>query len=117
MELLQAIRERRSVREYTGRSVIDAVLRELIEAAIQAPSAINQQPSCLSWSRTGPGQSALAEGPAQRAGPSLPRHAERSEIRHLLQRARADRDRRGGAHRLGSRGLRARRREFDAGGA
>ena len=47
MELLQAIRERRSVREYTGQPVSDAVLRDLIEAAIQAPSAINQQPWCF----------------------------------------------------------------------
>ncbi len=44
MDLLEAIRKRRSVREYTGEPVDDAVLRELIEAAVQAPSAINQQP-------------------------------------------------------------------------
>jgi nitroreductase len=44
MELLEAINERRSVREYTDRAVDDAVLRELIDAAVQAPSAINQQP-------------------------------------------------------------------------
>ena len=44
MELLQAINERRSVREFTDEPVSDATLRELIDAAIQAPSAINQQP-------------------------------------------------------------------------
>jgi nitroreductase len=44
MDLLEAIRNRRSVREYTEESVDDAVLRELIEAAVQAPSAVNQQP-------------------------------------------------------------------------
>ncbi len=44
MDLLEAIRKRRSVREYTGEPVDDAVLRELIEAAVLAPSAINQQP-------------------------------------------------------------------------
>jgi len=44
MDLLEAIRKRRSVREYTGEPVDDTVLRELIEAAVQAPSAINQQP-------------------------------------------------------------------------
>ena len=32
MDLLEAIRKRRSVREYTGEPVDDAVLRELIEA-------------------------------------------------------------------------------------
>ena len=47
MELLQAINERRSVREYTDEPVSDAVVRELIDAALQAPSAINQQPWCF----------------------------------------------------------------------
>jgi nitroreductase len=47
MELLQAINARRSVREYTDKPVSDAALRELIDAAIQAPSAINQQPWCF----------------------------------------------------------------------
>jgi nitroreductase len=44
MELLEAIDGRRSVREYTEEPVDDAVLRELIDAAVKAPSAINQQP-------------------------------------------------------------------------
>jgi len=47
MDLLQAINERRSVREYTDEPVSDATLRTLIDAAIQAPSAINQQPWCF----------------------------------------------------------------------
>ena len=47
MELLQAIHGRRSVREYTDEAVSDAVLLELIDAAVQAPSAINQQPWCF----------------------------------------------------------------------
>jgi nitroreductase len=47
MELLQAIHGRRSVREYTGEPVGDVILRDLIDAAIQAPSAINQQPWCF----------------------------------------------------------------------
>jgi nitroreductase len=47
MELLQAINERRSVREYTDEPVSDATIRALIDAAIQAPSAINQQPWCF----------------------------------------------------------------------
>jgi nitroreductase len=44
MELLEAIDGRRSVREYTDEPVDDAVIRALIDAAIKAPSAINQQP-------------------------------------------------------------------------
>ena len=47
MELLQAIHGRRSVREFTDEPVSDATLHELIDAAIQAPSAINQQPWCF----------------------------------------------------------------------
>jgi len=47
MELLQAIHGRRSVREFTDEAVSDAVLRQLIDAAVQAPSAINQQPWCF----------------------------------------------------------------------
>jgi nitroreductase len=47
MELSEAINGRRSVREYTAEPVGDAMLRELIDAAIQAPSAINQQPWCF----------------------------------------------------------------------
>jgi nitroreductase len=44
MELLEAIKGRRSVRDFTGETVADATLRELIDAAIHAPSAMNQQP-------------------------------------------------------------------------
>jgi len=47
MELLEAINGRRSVREYTDAPVSDTLLRGLIDAAIQAPSAINQQPWCF----------------------------------------------------------------------
>ncbi|HMK78871.1 MAG TPA: nitroreductase [Xanthobacteraceae bacterium] len=48
MDLKQAIYGRRAVREYTAEPVADATLRALIEAAVQAPSAVNQQP----WSFT-----------------------------------------------------------------
>src|SRR6266540_2284968 len=47
MELFEAINGRRSVREYTDEAISDGLLRELIDAAIQAPSAINQQPWCF----------------------------------------------------------------------
>ena len=40
MELLEAIKGRRAVRDYTGEDVADAKLRELIDAAIHAPSAM-----------------------------------------------------------------------------
>jgi nitroreductase len=44
MDLEQAIHSRRAVREYTGESLGRPVLQVLIEAATQAPSAVNEQP-------------------------------------------------------------------------
>lgn len=44
MDLKEAIYTRRAVREYTSETVDDAMLRQLIDAAIQAPSAVNEQP-------------------------------------------------------------------------
>ena len=48
MELQQAIYARRSVRQFTPEPVERATLLRLIDAAVQAPSAINEQP----WSFT-----------------------------------------------------------------
>ncbi len=44
MELEQAIYARRAVREFTDDLVPKPVLVKLIEAAVQAPSAVNEQP-------------------------------------------------------------------------
>lgn len=44
MDLEQAMYSRRAVREYTGEKIGRAVLQKLIDAAIQAPSAVNEQP-------------------------------------------------------------------------
>jgi nitroreductase len=44
VELMDAIRQRRSVREFDSEDVSDAVLHKLIEAACWAPSATNEQP-------------------------------------------------------------------------
>jgi len=46
MDLQQAIRSRRAVREFTTESIDKATLRRLIDAAVQAPSAVDEQ----SWS-------------------------------------------------------------------
>ncbi len=48
MDLQQAIRSRRAVRAYTAEPVDRAALLRVIDAAIQAPSAVNEQP----WSFT-----------------------------------------------------------------
>jgi nitroreductase len=44
MNLDQAIKTRRSVRAFTSEPVDEATLRLLIDAAVQAPSAVNEQP-------------------------------------------------------------------------
>jgi nitroreductase len=44
MELADVLRSRRSVHEYTNASIDKLVIQALIDAAIQAPSAMNNQP-------------------------------------------------------------------------
>lgn len=44
MDLREAIYTRRAVREFTAEPVDEKTLRQLIDAAVQAPSAVNQQP-------------------------------------------------------------------------
>ncbi len=44
MDLKEAIYTRRAVRDFTAEAVGDKAIHELIEAAVQAPSAVNQQP-------------------------------------------------------------------------
>ena len=44
MELMEAIRTRRSVRDYENRAVPETHLRRIIEAATWAPSGFNKQP-------------------------------------------------------------------------
>lgn len=44
MDVIEAILSRRSIREYTDRQVPDAAIQVLLEAAMNAPSAGNEQP-------------------------------------------------------------------------
>lgn len=44
MDLDTAITGRRAIREYTDEPVDDVAIRRLIQAAVQAPSAVNEQP-------------------------------------------------------------------------
>ncbi|MDH3347488.1 MAG: nitroreductase [Desulfobulbaceae bacterium] len=43
-KVLEAIRSRRSIREFSKQAVSDEVLREIISAGIWAPSGLNNQP-------------------------------------------------------------------------
>lgn len=44
MDIDEAIAGRRAVRDYSARAVDEPTIRRLIDAAVQAPSAVNQQP-------------------------------------------------------------------------
>ena len=44
IDLEKALFGRRAVREYTDESIDEAAIRLLIRAAVQAPSAVNEQP-------------------------------------------------------------------------
>jgi nitroreductase len=44
MDVMDAIHQRRSVRDFSADTIDEPVLRQIIEAATWAPSAINQQP-------------------------------------------------------------------------
>jgi nitroreductase len=44
MDAMDAILSRRSIRRYTAEAVPDEVIKELLEAAMSAPSANNEQP-------------------------------------------------------------------------
>lgn len=44
MDVYEAIRSRRAVREYSDARVERALIHRLIDAAVQAPSAVNEQP-------------------------------------------------------------------------
>lgn len=44
MDVLEAIRSRRSIRRFEDRPVADDAVKQLLEAAMQAPSARNAQP-------------------------------------------------------------------------
>ncbi|MDZ5454466.1 nitroreductase family protein [Labrys sp. ZIDIC5] len=44
MELMDALRSRRAVREFTNEPLDNGLIEDLIEAAILAPSAVNRQP-------------------------------------------------------------------------
>jgi len=44
MDAMKAILSRRSIRKYTNEQVSDSVMKEILEAAMSAPSAGNEQP-------------------------------------------------------------------------
>lgn len=61
METLEAIRTRRSIRKYTETPVSDDAIKTLLEAAMTAPAAGNEQPI---------GHPAEEKPPAERYNPA-----------------------------------------------
>jgi nitroreductase len=101
MDLKEAIYTRRAVREYTTEPISENVIRELIDAAVQAPSAVNAQPCSFCVVRDkavlrdniAGSKSAYGENDAGRTHvASFQRDIERSEFRRFLSRASANRD-------------------------
>lgn len=62
MDFREAIYSRRAVRDFTTEPMDEKALRQLIDAAIQAPSAVNQQPWSFSVVREGVACTYFARG-------------------------------------------------------
>ena len=81
MDLKEAIYTRRAVREFTAEPVDEKTLRGLIDAAIQAPSAVNQQP----WSFCVVRDKALLARISREAKAHLLRTSSAGLVSHHLQ--------------------------------
>jgi nitroreductase len=75
MEFERALYSRRAVREYTDEAVDEAVLRQLIDAAVQAPSAINEQPWIFSVVRDPIALARISEAAKTHMLAAAPEHA------------------------------------------
>lgn len=81
MELHKAIYERRAVRDYLDNAVDHSVIERLIDAAVQAPTALNQQPWIFTVVRN---QRVLDELSAQAKTYMLSQHGELSSHFQML---------------------------------
>jgi len=125
MDVREAIYGRRAVREFTTEPVDEAALRGLIDAAIQAPSVVSQQPwrftivrdrELLARVSNEAKAHMLRTSPAALASHHFLHILNDPDVRYLLRRHRAGRNLRCRRF-LGRRGLFARGREPDARGA
>lgn len=100
MDLNDAITGRRSAREYTGEAVDERTIRRLIDAAVHAPNAVNQQPWTFTVVRDQGLLDRISRDAKAHTLATMPENpfrplssaAQRSEFSHLLSRARADLD-------------------------
>ncbi len=88
MDLKEAIYTRRAVREFTTRPVDDKTIRELIDAAVQAPSAVNEQ----AWSFTVVRNRELLERISREAKAYMLKTLPAGPMSHHFQQLLSDRD-------------------------
>ena len=93
MDLKEAIYSRHSVREFTAETVSEKIIRDLIEAAVQAPSSINAQPCTFCVVRDKRVLATISQEAKAHMVNTTPvglmshhfkRDSERSEFQHLL---------------------------------
>jgi nitroreductase len=86
MDIMDAIHGRRAVRAYTAKTVDEAGIGKLIDAAIQAPSAVNEQPWCFTVVR----DRALLERISREAKAHMLRTTAAGLLAHHLQSTLSD---------------------------
>jgi nitroreductase len=123
MKINEAIFGRRSVREYTSQEVDEQTIRGLIEAAVHAPSAVNQQPwtftvvcdkDVLDRISRAAKSHMVATMPPSVHSDRFRFVTQRSQFPYFLSRASARADFRGGTRALDRRRLRTGRGKSDA---
>lgn len=88
MDIQEAVYARRSVREFTAQSLDKATVQALIQAAVQAPSAVNHQP----WAFVVIQDKALLRSYSDRAKALLAKTLDINLIALELKEALADRE-------------------------
>jgi nitroreductase len=84
MDIMEAIYHRRAVREYTSEPVDQKTLKSLVDAAIQAPSAVNQQPWSFAVVRDQNQLDRISHESKVHMLANLPAAAASDHFRHLL---------------------------------
>lgn len=84
MEINEAIFGRRSVREYTSQEVDEQTIRQLIEAAVYAPNAVNQQPWTFTVVRDKDALDRLSRAAKSHMLATMPPSAQSDHFRSLL---------------------------------
>jgi nitroreductase len=84
MDITEVISGRRSVREYTPQAVDETAIRHLIDAAIKAPNAVNQQPWSFTVVRDQAGLERLSHAAKSHMLATMPATAHSDHFRSLL---------------------------------